>query len=329
MTRRRTLLYTLLGSAMVICTAPFTVAAQQAGRIYRIGLLVPVPAAAATHNIDALREELRKLGWLEGQNLVIETRSAEGHYDRFPRLASELLNLNIDVFVTWGTPAARAARHATTSIPIVMAATGDLTGLVTNLARPEGNVTGLTPIPLETEGKRLELLLQALPNASRVAAIWNPSNPYAVQAIKQVQRTADALKVKLVSATVRTPNDLDSAFAKIAEERADAIYILPEPVLLLYQARVLELVSTSRLPTMYGYREFVDAGGFMFYGPSWPALFRRGAHYVDKILKGAKPADLPVEQPTKFDLVLNLKTAKALGVTIPASLLLRADEVIQ
>jgi putative ABC transport system substrate-binding protein len=310
---------------------PLAAAAQQAGRVPRIGLLMPVSPDAAAPNIDAFRQGLRELGYAEGRNVAFEYRYTRGNDNLFAALAAELVRLKVDVILTWGTSAARAAKQATTTIPIVMGAIADPTGtgIVASLARPGGNITGLTSIAAEIEAKRLALLKELLPAASRIGVPWNPTNPASTVILQQLQSAAQALRLELVLVAVRTASDFPDAFASIARERPGALYVPTELLLLEQRSQILDFVASHRLPAVYGYREFADAGGLMFYGPSWPDLFRRAALYVDRILKGAKPSDLPVEQPTKFELILNLKAAKALDFAIPSSLLARADEVIE
>ncbi|MGZ3318797.1 MAG: ABC transporter substrate-binding protein [Isosphaeraceae bacterium] len=328
MTTRRAFVGTLAGGLLA---APLVAGAQPTKRIYRLGYLQTNPRAQAEHLLKALEEGLRERGYVVGRDIVIEYRFADGKGDRLADLAAELVRLKVDIIVVWGTPSALAAKQATTTIPIVMASVGDPLGseLVASLARPGGNLTGLSSNAVETEAKRLELLKELMPKASRVGVFWNPTNSFSALALKQTQRAAQGLRIKVIDVRVRGTDDFPGAFATMTKERADALIVQPEVILLSHMTRILEFASRSRLPAVYGYREFIDAGGLMFYGPSWPDLFRRAAIYVDKILKGAAPGDLPVEQPTKFELVINLKTAKALGLTIPPSLLQRADEVIR
>jgi putative ABC transport system substrate-binding protein len=278
------------------------------------------------------RQGLRELGWVEGQNTVIDYRYAEGRFDRLPGLAAELVRLKVDIIVAAPTPAAAAAKKATGTIPIVMIAVGDPVGLglIASLARPGGNVTGLSfSVGPEILGKQLELLKETVPKLRRVAILSNPANPVQPGQIREVNVAARSLGVQLQFLEARGPNEFDGAFAAMAKERVGALLVLADSMLIAHRTRLADLAARSRLPAAYGTREDVEAGGLMSYGPSLRDLFRRGATFVDKILKGAKPADLPVEQPTKFELVINLKTAKALGLTIPPSLLGRADEIIQ
>jgi putative ABC transport system substrate-binding protein len=284
---------------------------------------------------EAFLQGLRDLGYNEGPNLVIEYRDAEGKPERLPALAAGLVALNVDVIVAGaGTLSALAAKQATTTIPIVFPVVGDpvADGLVTSLARPGGNLTGLSAVSTELIGKLLELLKQAVPGVSRVALLLKPdaAPERTMQGyLKESDAAARALGVQLQVVEAQGPEDFDRAFSDMSEARADALVVLGTPVFQVARQRLVDLAAKSRLPTVFSYRAFVDAGGLMSYGPSFPDMFRRAATYVDKILNGAKPADLPVEQPTKFELVINLKTAKALGLTVPQSLLARADEVIE
>jgi len=282
--------------------------------------------------LDAFRQGLRELGWVEGQNIAIEYRFAEGRFDRLPDLAAELVRLKVDIIVAQPTPAAVAAKNATKTIPIVMISVGDPVGLglIASLARPGGNVTGSSySVGPEIAGKLLELLKETVPKVRRVAILWNPANPAQPLFIRELNVAAPSLGVQLQLLEARGPNEFEGAFAAMAKERAGALLVMADGMFLLHRTRLADLAARSRLPAAYGVRDHVDAGGLMSYGSSTRDLFRRSATFVDKILKGAKPADLPVEQPTKFELVINAKTAKALGLTIPPSLLQRADEVIQ
>jgi putative ABC transport system substrate-binding protein len=314
-----------------LLAAPLTADAQQAAKVPRIGFLGNSTAALEANLVGPFREGLRELGYVEGRNILIEYRWAEGKNERLPALIAELIALKVDVIVTAGTPAALAVKKATTSIPLVMAAVGDPigVGLVASLARPGGNVTGLSAIAPELEGKRLELLREVVPKLSHIAVLWNPDNPFQPGSLKETRAAAQVLGIKVQLLGVRTAEDFPAAFAAILKERPDALLVLADRIFLHNRARIVDFEAKRRLPGMYPYRELVEAGGLMSFGPSYADMHRRAATYVDKILKGAKPADLPVEQPTKFDLVINLKTAKALGLTIPPSLLGRADEVIQ
>ena len=296
----------------------------------RIGWLSPASAADGLPNLEALRTGLRELGYVEGRNIAIEPRWADGRSERLPELAAELVRLPVDVLCTAGSQASGAAKHATSTIPIVFAnvAFPDQTGLVASYPRPGGNVTGVAFIGPEY-GKRLELLKEAQPRLSRVALIYNPENPGSVLALQETQRWATPLGIRLEPHKFRGPDDFEHVFGAIAGKRPDALMTTADPLIASYRTRIVDFAAKHRLLSMYPGREFVDAGGLMFYGGSVPEMYRRAAVYVDRILKGAKPGQLPVEQPIKFDMVINLKTAKALGLTIPQSLLLRADEVIQ
>jgi putative ABC transport system substrate-binding protein len=331
MITRREFIGTLAGSLL---TAPLAAEAQQAAKVARIGYLV-TNLAANPGQREAFLQGLRDLGYVEGGNVVIEYRSAEGKLERLPALAAELVALKVDVIVTaGGTRAALAAKQATRTLPIVFIAVGDpvTSGLVTSLARPGGNFTGLSLLFPELVGKCLEQLKQAVPGVSRVAVLWEPGavgERTEKDNLKGAEVAARALGVRLQFVEARGPADFDRAFSDMTRARAGALTVLGTPMFASERRRLVGLAAKNRLPTMYPLREFVDAGGLMAYGPNLPDLFRRAATYVDKILKGAKPAELPVEQPTKFEFVINLKTAKALGLTIPPSLLGRADEVIQ
>ena len=305
-------------------------AAQKPAKVSRIGYLSAGPSGPSP-NIEVFREGLRALGYAEGQTIAIEYRYAAGRDDRLPGLAAELVRLKVDLIVTDSSPAARAAKNKTKIIPIVMAASGDPvgTGLVASLARPGGNITGLTHLSPELSGKRLELLKEAFPKASRVAVLWNAANPDKVSDFRETEAAARALGVQLQSLEVRVPNDFDKAFAAATSKRAHALLTLTDPLTGSHGRRILDFALKNRLPAMYGERGFVDAGGLMSYGHIPADLHRRSAMYVDKILKGTKPADLPIEQPIRFELVINLKTAKQIGLTIPPNLLARADKVIK
>jgi putative ABC transport system substrate-binding protein len=318
--------------ALGLLAAPLAAEAQQAGRVPRIGFLVLTSPSSASRLLDAFRQGLRELGWVEGQNIVIDYRFAEGKYDRLPDLAAELVWLKVDVIAAGPTPPALAAKNATGTIPIVMtvAAHPVELGLVASLARPGGNVTGLSyDVGLETIVKGLELLKEALPKVRRVAILWNAVNPAQALVIRDINAAARSSGVQLQLLGVRGPSEFDGAFAAMAKHRVEAVLVVADSLFNLHRAQLADLAAKNRLPSMHGLRENVEAGGLMSYGPSLVATYRRAAVFVDKILKGAKPSELPVEQPTKFDLVINLKTAKALGLTIPQSLLLRADQVIE
>jgi putative ABC transport system substrate-binding protein len=321
----------LLGGAMVAW--PLGARAQQPAKIPRIGLLSPFSPSATALWHQAFRQGLRDLGWVEGKNISIEYRYADGRHDRLPDLAAELVRLKVDIIVASISTDGLAAKDATRDIPIVIASPGDpvASGLVESLARPGGNITGLSQSAPELAGKRLELLKEMVPGLSRVAVLWNPRNPASSSTLswKELQLPARQLGVQLHSLEVRDPNEFDKAFADAMRTRASALVISPDPVFAGNLRRIADFAAKNRLPSIFHLREFADAGGLAAYGPDRSDMFRRAATYVDKILKGARPADLPVEQPTKFELVINLKTAKALGIEIPASILARADEVIE
>jgi putative ABC transport system substrate-binding protein len=326
----------LARTGAVLLAAPFAAEAQQAGKVARIGFLVTgsLESREARAILDAFRQGLRERGYVEGQNIVIEYRSADGKIERLPGLAIELVRLKVDLIIAGNTPMARAAQQATTSIPIVGSVMGDPVGdgLVASLARPGGNITGLTFLGPELVPKRLGLLKEALPRVSRVAALWHPGSfgdRTIRDMLKETEAAARTLGVQLQLVEVRGPDDFDRAFSTMTKERTEALVQVPSTMLFNERRHIVALVTKHRLPSMFHAREFVELGGLISYGASITDLYRRAATYVDKILKGARPADLPVEQPTKFELVINLKTAKALGLTIPQSLLLRADEVIQ
>ena len=309
-------------------------AAQQAAKVARIGYLSLNLAASPPNLHEAFRQGLRDLGYVEGRNVVIEYRDAEGKPERLPALAAELVALKVDVIVAGSTPHALAAKQATRTLPIVFIGAGDpvTDGLVTSLARPGGNVTGLSSLTPERVGKCLELLTQAVPGVSRVAVLWQPGavgERTERDTLKGAEVAARALGVRLQFVEARGPADIDRAFADMTRARAGALTVWTTAMLVSERGRLVALAAKNRLPGVYTLREFVDAGGLMSYGHSQADLNRRAATYVDKVLKGAKPADLPVEQPTKFDLVINLKTAKALGLTIPPSVLARADHVVE
>jgi len=305
--------------------------AQQAKKVPRIGLLSPFSPSATAIWHQAFRQGLRDLGWVEGKSISIEYRYAEGKADRLPDLAAELVRLKVDVIVAAVNTDAVAAKKATKTIPIVMASAGDpvALGLVESLARPGGNITGLSQIAPELAGKRLELLKEMVPHLSRVAVLWNPQGTTSPLSWKESQLPARELGLRLHSIEVRSPNNLDKAIEDATKARAGALAIMPDPLFAGNLKRIADLAAKSRLPSIFHLTEFVDSGGLVAYGVDRPDQFRRAATYVDKILKGAKPADLPVEQPIKFELVINLKTAKQIGLTIPPNVLARADRVIK
>lgn len=318
--------------ALTLFAAPLAADAQQAGKVPRIGFLSLTSPSDRPALLDAFRQRLRELGWVEGQNLVIDYRYAEGRVDRLPDLAAELVRLKVGVIVSFGTQGVTAARNATGTIPIVMIAVRDPAGigLIASLARPGGNVTGVSgSAGLEWVAKQLELLKETVPRIHRVAILSNPTNAYHQLAIRELNVAAPSLGVQLQLLDARGPHEFDGAFAAMAKERVGALLVLSDAMLNSHRARLADLAARNRLPAAYGVRESVEAGGLMSYGPSFIDFHRRAAVYVDKILKGAKPTDLPVEQPTTFELVINLKTARALGLTIPQSVLGRADDIIE
>ena len=313
----------------LIVTTIHLVEAQQPKKVFRIGFLAAGTAGRAGPTSEALRQGLRQLGYIEGQNIIIEYMHAQSRFERLPDLAADLVRLKVDVIVTVGTPATIAVKQVTTTIPIVMVGTGDPVGngLVASLARPRGNITGLSALTTELSGKRLELLKETFPKISRVAFfIWNPDNPANKSALKETEAAAKALGLKLQSFPYRNLGDLDEAFSTITKSNVDALTLTRGRYV---SQRIIDLAAKSRLPAIYPVTEDADRGGLMAYGISDVDLHRRAATYVDKILRGAKPADLPVEQPMKFEFVVNLKTAKQLGLTIPPNVLARADKVIK
>ncbi len=303
--------------------------AEQVRKVYRIGILEAIPAAENAANLDALRRGLRNLGYVEGRNLIIEYRSADGRAERFPDLASELVRLKVDLIVTRGTPAAKAAKNATASIPVVMATMGDPRAIVASFAHPGGNITGVTTFSTELTAKRIELLKELVPNLSRVALVHNMGNPAAPPEWEETTTAARSLGLQAELLDVRSQSDLGRAFELAVQQRVDALLIGADGLIQVYRRTIVDLAARTRLPAAYPAREFVEAGGLIAYAVNYPDLYFGFASFVDKIFKGAKPGELPVEQPTKFELVINLKTAKALGLAIPQTLLLRADEVIQ
>ena len=323
---RRSLI-TLLGGA---AAWPLAARAQQTAKLPTIGFLGPNTPSLDSRRVGAFVQRLRELGWTEDRNVAIEYRWAEGRTERLAEFAAEFVRLKVDVIVTSATPPVIAAKQATSVIPIVFAAVGDPvgTGIVNSLARPGGNATGLSIQATDLAGKRLELLHEVVPGLRRLAIMANPGAPPAVLEMAEAQTTARALGLEVVASEIRRPEDIAAAFEAF-KGRAEALYVCNDPLVTTNRTRINTLASGMRLPTMYNVREFVEAGGLMSYGPNFLDLFRRAADFADKILRGAKPSDIPVEQPTKFDLVINLKTAKALGLEIPPTLLARADEVIE
>jgi len=325
--RRRDFIKVIVGSA---AAWPLTARAQQSGKLPTIGFL-GASFSIESQRVAAFVQRLRELGWIDGRNLAIEYRWAEGRNERYAEASAELVRLKVGIIVTVGTPATLAAKQATTIIPIVFGAATDPvgTGLVESLARPRGNVTGLSNQISDTGGKKLEFLREIVPSLRRLAILANADNPATLPEMGEAQAAARKLGLEVTISEVRRAEDITPAFDALVEAHADALYICTDPLLNAYRVRVNTLALAARLPTIHGLREYVEAGGLMSYGPNLPALFRRAADFVDKILRGARPADIPVEQPTKFDLVINLTTAKALGLTVPRSLLASADEVIE
>ena len=327
---RRREFITLIGGSAVW---PLAARAQRARKVYRIGLLLPGTSAIVAKNprITALLQELRALGWIDGQNVVFERRLAEGQLGRLDELAADLVRSNVDVIITAAAPSAMAAKEATSTIPIVILDPGDPvgTGLVQSLARPGGNVTGVTSIAPDLAAKRLALLKETVPALTMVAVVFNAAIPPAEIAMTELRAAAQKLNLQILSVAARAQNGLKEAFARIADERPDGLLVFPDPLTFSNQDAIVNFTIERKIPALFGAKEFAEIGGLMSYGPSYPGMFRRGAYFVDRILNGARPADLPVEQPTRFELVINLKTAKALGLDVPATVLARADEVIE
>jgi putative tryptophan/tyrosine transport system substrate-binding protein len=326
MTRR--IIELVISLAFVLCVASLVADAQPSAKVARIGYLAQIARAPL---VEAFRQGLRELGYREGQNLAIEFRDAEGKPERLPALAAELVQLHVDVIVTHPTNAARAAKHATTLIPIVMAGADDpvRTGLVASLARPGGNITGVSSFGPDLSGKRLELLKEAVPTLSRIAVLWNAADSGMTLRFEQMQAAALALGETVYPLGVHDATQVESALTAMTQERPDALFVITDVLTARHWGRIVEFAAQHQLPTLFEYREPVVAGGLIAYGPSQADLHRRAAYYVDRILKGTRPADLPVEQPMKMELVLNLKTAEALGLTIPPTLLFQADEVLK
>jgi ABC-type uncharacterized transport system substrate-binding protein len=325
--------YSAVGSIITVLLSllavPLAVVAQPPGKVYRLGFLSTDPPPAPLW--EALLDGLREHGYREGQNLVFEHRFSEGHAERFPELAAELVRLRIDCILVPTTPAALAAQHATQTIPIVMTTAIDPVGagLVASLARPGGNLTGLSGLGAALNEKRLELLQEVVPGLTQVAVLWNAANPANAAAWHETQTAARALGLRLHSQEVRGPLDFEGAFARMAQARPEALLVLSDALIGMHRPQIMEFATQQHLPGMFAGRLSVVDGGLMYYGANPADNYRRAAYYVDRILKGAKPADLPMEQPTKFELVINLKTAKALGLTIPPHILFQADEVIR
>ena len=317
--------------AVMLLAVAVVAEAQQPKKVPRIGFLGASSASVLAARIEAFRQGLRDLGYVEGKNIVIEWRSAEGKLDRLPALAAELVHLKVDVIVTTGPAPTRPAKEATSTIPIVMAFDNDPVGngFVASLARPGGNITGLFTLAPEISGKQLEVLKEIVPRLSRVAVLGSSTTPGNAQSLKETELAAGAFGMKVQYLDVRDPKDIDTAFRATGKGRADAILVLTSPVFNPYRTEIADLAVKNRLPAIYSTPEFVEDGGLMTYGVSLTDLYRRAATYVDKILKGAKPVDLPVEQPTKFEFIINLKAAKQIGLTIPPNVLVRADKVIK
>ena len=320
----------VIGLGCAPATWPLAARSQeQAGKFFHIGILEPVPAAQNEANLNALRKGLRDLGYVEGQNLFIEYRSADGRAERFPDLATELLRLKVDLLVTRGTPAATAAKNATETTPVVMATMGGPGAIVPSFARPGSNITGVITFSTELSGKRVEILKELSPSISRVALLHNMGNPAVPPEWEETKMAARSLGLQAELLDVRNDGDLGRAFELAVRQDVDALVVGADGLTQMHQQTIIDLVARNRLPAVYPAREFVEAGGLVAYAVNYPDLYFRLASLIHKIFKGAKPAELPVEQPTKFELVINLKTAKALGLTIPPTLLARADEVIE
>ena len=328
--RRREFIKVIAGSAAAAAW-PVAARAQQHSTVPRIGYLFSFTRAEGEHLWQACRQGLRDLGYVEGQNIILEPRLAEGHNERLPKLAADLVQIKVDVIVAAATPASRAAKAATSTIPIVFVAVGDpvKAGLVATLARPGGNITGLSLLTSDLSGKRLSLLMETVPKVSRVGILMNPDNPISAIFLEETKLAARQLGAELQPLDARGPKEIEQAFAVAADQRVDAVIVFDDPVLWSYRAQIVALAAARKIPAVYGYRDFVDQGGLMSYGPDRPDQYRRTAIYVDKILKGAKPSDLPIEQPTKFELIVNRKTAKSLGIELPASVIVGANEVIE
>lgn len=319
---------------LILLAAPAHVEAQSARSIYRVGLLSPSRSSdAATDRLQAaFFGALRERGWTEGQNISLEKRYTEGRHERFDDLAADLVRIKVDVLVAWVTAAARAAQNATKTIPIVTVYVGDPVqlGFAKTLGRPGGNITGLTFVPaFEVFAKQVALLNEMAPSASSLGVLWNPRNPAHAFMVRETENGARALGLKFRAVPVRAPEEIDAAFAELGRERPAAALVVADAMFGVHRARLIELAAEHRLPTMYGSREYVEAGGLLSYGPDQLEQARRAAYYVDRILRGANPADLPMEQPTRLELAVNAKTAKALGLKIPTGLLLRADHIIE
>jgi putative tryptophan/tyrosine transport system substrate-binding protein len=326
---RKVMLALRFALSVGLMVLPFAVEAQQAGRVWRIGSFSPAGGDPALEG--AFLDALRNLGYVEGNNLIVERRYAYNRVDRLPVVAAELVDLKVDLIIATGTVAPLAVKKIPSTIPVVIWSAGDPvgTGIVASLARPGGNITGLTIDSPELAGKRLQLLKEMLPGVARVGVIWNAANPYSAVVLRETQKAALLLGIAIQSIEVRGPSDFDSAFGAAVKGDLGGLVVVEDPLTFTQMERIVSFAATQKLPVMYGMKEFVSAGGLIAYGPSYPDLLRRAAIYVDKILKGANPAELPIEQPTKFELAINAKTAKAIGTTVPQSLLLRADEIVR
>ena len=328
--RRREFIKAITSSAAAAAW-PLEARTQQRSNVPRVGYLFSFTRAEGEHLWEACRQGLRDLGYVEGQNIILEPRLAEGHNERLATLAAELVQLKVDVIVAAATPASRAAKAATSTIPVVFVAVGDpvKAGLVATLAQPGGNVTGLSLLTSDLSGKRLSLLMETVRRVSRVAILMNPDNPISAVFLEETKLAAQQLRTELQPFNARNPEEIAQAFAVAAGQRIDAVIVFDDPVLWSYRAQIVALADVRKIPAVYGYRDFVDQGGLMSYGPDRPDQYRRTAIYIDKILKGAKPSELPIEQPTKFELIVNRKTAKSLGIELPASVIVGANEVIE
>jgi ABC-type uncharacterized transport system substrate-binding protein len=321
----------LVTLALSLFLAPLASDAQPPGQIRRVGILTAVTAPTIEPLQELLRHGLRERGYVEGQHIVLESRSVEGHYERLPALAAQLVALPVDVLVTWGTPATVAAKQATSTVPIIFFAVGDPvgSGIVASLARPGGNVTGVTNLTAELSAKQLELLKEIVPGLTQIAVLRNPRNPVSALNMRWTELAAQALGVQLHVVDVRDPSEFEAAFVSMTRERAGALIVLADTMFLSQRRQIADLAVKHRLPAAFNWREYAEAGGLIAYGPMFAEQGRRVAEFVDKILKGVRPAELPVEQPMRFALVINLKTAQALGLTISPTLLFQADEVIR
>ena len=324
---RRREFITLLGGAAAAW--PLAARAQQRDRLHRIGMLDNTSAELNAANLDGFRQGMRELGYVEGENFVLEYRSADGRAERYPKLASDLVRLKVDAIVTRGTPAVLAAKNATSTIPIISAALAEPLLIVSSISRPGGNVTGLSALTSDLEAKRLELLREMIPGIVRIAVLYNMANPVFSERWRKIQVTARSLGIQVVLLDARTADDIVRAFDAASTQRVDALVLSNDGLMLANRKFIVELAAKHKLPAVYASREFVEAGGLICYAANIPDLYRRAASYVHKILTGAHAADLPIEQPTKFELIVSLKAAKSLGLTISESFLLRADEVIE